>query len=178
MEYKIDESKKNDKQIEVLDFSKRYSNNTLTVLESRQSSVYMIISLDIETYKCEKTFIQKPYLVGFRKKNKIVLEYLNKEKIERGECIMLECLKKIIRPENRGYTVYVHNLGGFDSMFMTKILKRNFDGVDILIRDRKIFGYTVKVGGGLIKFKDSYRILPLSLNDLSKSFGLNDGKGI
>ena len=82
-------------------------------------------------------------------------------------------------------TVFAHNLGSFDGIFLYRGLLKNLDIKDIgsIIDDKNNFisiTYKPKSKGNTpphltsdirITWKDSYRIFPVSLDDLCKTFG-------
>jgi len=84
-------------------------------------------------------------------------------------------LQKIVRSRERSLNVIVHNLSGFDGIFLMKI----FSGLNaqIIKNDQKLISISVpvenskgKVIGSLV-FKDSLQMLPVSLNALAAVFG-------
>lgn len=73
-------------------------------------------------------------------------------------------------------TIFVHNLGGFDGIFIYKYLVEKIDSslIKCIIDDKNNFILiTVKINDLEIIFKDSYRIFPCSLNDLCKVFNVS-----
>ena len=89
------------------------------------------------------------------------------------------------------HTVYVHNLGGFDSVYMLKTLckighvtplfKNNnlisiFCVANILMEQKKKDKVIMKNKKITINFRDSFKILPLSLKKLIKAFGVQTNK--
>jgi hypothetical protein len=73
--------------------------------------------------------------------------------------------------------VYAHNLSGFDGVFLMKHLI-SYGEVTPLIHDGKLMSITLKTTSGkIIKFKDSYLLLPLSLRQLCVAFGVSIPKG-
>ncbi len=78
-------------------------------------------------------------------------------------------------------TIFAHNLGSFDGFFLYKALMNHYteDRVNILVDDQnKFVCLQLKPSPNsedLITFKDSYRLFPVSLDNLCKSFDV-DGK--
>lgn len=76
-------------------------------------------------------------------------------------------------------TIFVHNLGGFDGVFLYKALlkTRSKDFVKAIIDTKnKFITITYQIpGGNKFIWKDSYRVFPVSLKDLCKTFGV-EGK--
>jgi hypothetical protein len=69
----------------------------------------------------------------------------------------------------------VHNLGSFDGLFIYKALSKYFsktpDKVSTIIDDKnKFIQITLNCGDNKIVWKDSYRIFPVSLEELCKVF--------
>ena len=76
------------------------------------------------------------------------------------------------------HVVYAHNLSGFDGIFLLKLLAE-LGTIEPLMRDGKIininFRFQInKDKIGLIKFRDSMLLLPDSLRNLAKSFGVEE----
>lgn len=73
-------------------------------------------------------------------------------------------------------TIFIHNLGGFDGIFIYKYLVNNIidpSMINCIIDDKNKFIIISVIYCGLeIIFKDSYRIFPCSLNDLCKVFNV------
>lgn len=81
------------------------------------------------------------------------------------------------------HTVYCHNLGGFDSLYMVQSLYRISD-VKPLFKDNKLISMiaTLNVKNGndnkktKLIFHDSLMLLPLSLDRLIKTFSISTPK--
>jgi hypothetical protein len=75
---------------------------------------------------------------------------------------------------NSNRIIFAHNLGKFDSYFILKILLEMNKKVNLLIDDQNSIIYMEfkNKKGKIISFKDSLRILPRSLKDLSKIYGV------
>lgn len=76
---------------------------------------------------------------------------------------------------NKKIIIFIHNLGGFDGIFIYKYLVNNMDSSQInciIDDDNKFILISVKINDLEIIFKDSYRIFPVSLNDLCKVFNV------
>ena len=72
-------------------------------------------------------------------------------------------------------TIFVHNLGGFDGIFIYKYLSQHFNNGNLktIIDDANRFILiSVKINDIEIVFKDSLRIFPCSLNELCKVFNV------
>ena len=84
------------------------------------------------------------------------------------------CLESVIR--NKVNTVFVHNLGSFDGIFIYKFLANKFGNTNlkaILDDSNKFICISLKFGDKQVVFKDSYRILPVSLDDLCYIFNVS-----
>ena len=69
--------------------------------------------------------------------------------------------------------IFVHNLGSFDGIFLYKALSNFYkpSQLETIIDDKnKFIIITLKLSNYKIIFKDSYRIFPISLNELCKVF--------
>ena len=74
-------------------------------------------------------------------------------------------------------TIYIHNLGGFDGIFIYKYLASVSNDVDAIIDSSNKF---ITISGSILtngihekvnlEFKDSYRVFPVSLQDLCGIF--------
>jgi hypothetical protein len=73
------------------------------------------------------------------------------------------------------HTVYVHNLGGFDSLYFIKPLFQ-IGKVKTLFKDNKLISISLKNKKKKINFKDSLALLPLSLDSLIKSLSIDTPK--
>ena len=70
-------------------------------------------------------------------------------------------------------TIFIHNLGGFDGIFLFKALSEYYKPSQlktIIDDNNKFILITLKLKNSLISFKDSYRIFPISLDKLCELF--------
>ena len=83
-----------------------------------------------------------------------------------------------ISHECGSFTIYIHNLGGFDGIFIYKYLASVSNDVDAIIDSSNKF---ITISGSIftngsihgkvnLEFKDSYRVFPVSLQDLCGIF--------
>ncbi|RUP47634.1 hypothetical protein BC936DRAFT_145507 [Jimgerdemannia flammicorona] len=93
---------------------------------------------------------------------------------EASNTMMLQCLTDLSIMA-QGYTIYVHNLAGFDSLFLLKPLTTVFGDYD-LISDRSRDVISITLPGPII-IKDSCRILTASLKTLSNMYDVAIKKG-
>lgn len=96
--------------------------------------------------------------------------------------MIIACFNDMLSIKYNGYTVYVHNLAGFDGELFYKIIVEYFDIKPKASNKGVIFSYELKkaVDNNKIKLqiKDSKKILPSSLRKLGKSFNVPILKGI
>jgi DNA polymerase type B, organellar and viral len=75
----------------------------------------------------------------------------------------------------KGYTIFIHNLGGFDGVFLLKPLVELLGPFNLLIDKSKDF-ISMTLPGQIV-LKDSFRIFPTSLASLSSLFNVPIPKG-
>lgn len=97
--------------------------------------------------------------------------------------MLSDAIRHLILPKYNGYKVYAHNLSKFDGVFLLPILaKLNSDAVKVSVikRDNLLININIKFGKCQIDIRDSLLMLPGSLRELAKSFGIrsSDTKGI
>jgi hypothetical protein len=69
------------------------------------------------------------------------------------------------------YKIYIHNLSGFDGIFLLKILAE-LGIVKPIIHNQKIISIGFKMNGYNVTFKDSNQLLLTSLAKLGIAFGV------
>jgi hypothetical protein len=143
---------------------------------------------DIETYydiKKDKSFT---YALGFKIfKGETKLFY---KKIDQSSNdLIIECLNSMLTHAYDKYTFYVHNLHGYDSIFILSALldynskNDNFYKIKTIFRDNRVIKLEVSIKTGSknssrkITFVDSYLMLPASLDKISKDFECFYSKG-
>nr|AYE93214.1 DNA polymerase [Termitomyces sp.] len=93
------------------------------------------------------------------------------------------CFDDMFNPSN--YTWYTHNLGGFDVVFILKILFDNYTKTKVQFKDGKPLSIKVSLTTKdnknkditkNIVFKDSYKIQPLSIKNLIKAMDITTQK--
>jgi len=134
------------------------------------------ITLDIETYIVDG--LMTPYLICFYDGKNLFSFYLSD--YTSVEQMILECLQSILKRKYKGYSVYAHNLGKFDIIFLLKYLVK-LGNIKPIIHNGKIISLTVNYGENgkyKIEFKDSLLLLLTSLNSLCGSFKIEEGKSI
>ncbi len=159
----------------------------------KASSNPKIGTLDLETY-VDIDGYSKVYAIGFftnlevNKGENPKTFYVNEEK--NSSSIVLNCIDYMLTNKYNDYTFYTHNFGGYDGIFLLKILTEynqsvGFDYYKLspLFRDNKLLKLeiTLDIKSGYSTNKivliDSYNLLSNRLEDLSHSFGLDVVKG-
>nr|YP_010852515.1 DNA polymerase [Aureoboletus raphanaceus]WGL38744.1 DNA polymerase [Aureoboletus raphanaceus] len=84
-------------------------------------------------------------------------------------------LSYLLTRKYHNYKVYVHNLSNFDGIFIFNILMEIGDSVKPIINDGKFINITLNFGNKYnIHFRDSYLMLPSSLDKLAKAFNVEN----
>lgn len=119
------------------------------------------VSISIKTKLTSKIFIIDQNKLTFSKANEDNLNLQINELWDKFfDFILKFCDKDII---------FVHNLGGFDGFFIYKALSNRFKPIEIsclIDTHNKFISITLNINKFKIIFKDSYRIFPVSLDDL------------
>lgn len=162
---------------------------TISPVTPNQTKISRFACFDIETVSVDN--IQYPICITFYytiSRNKpihrtFLIDYklFLADKDEAVKQLWAEFFKFINHPSIYKFckTIFAHNLGSFDGYFLYKALMNHYpsDNVSIVVDDQnKFVCLQLKVSDSdLITFKDSYRIFPVSLDNLCKSFDV-DGK--
>ena len=101
-------------------------------------------------------------------KNCFFLRYLS-DYIDSTDMLKAGILS-IMKRKYNGYRVYLHNFSNFDGVFLLNILSSLSDNIKPIIRDNKLLDIKFNYSSYTLYFRDSYLLLPLSLDKLSKSF--------
>lgn len=131
---------------------------------------FQILTLDIETFNNNGLGEFEPFAIGFY--DGINFSSYHLTDYNSPDEMILSCLKAMLSEEYRGYTIYAHNFGGFDSLFIISTLAgfKNLR-LDPLVKDNKIIYLSVYRGDDLqCIFLDSIKMLPDSLRSLAKIF--------
>lgn len=140
-----------------------------------------ILTFDIETYS-DGNGSQTPYACGFY--DGVSTHKYYALDFKSSEDMLLKCIKDMLAPEYKGYTVYVHNLGNFDSILIFNLIQKHYNTTNLISIDNSIITFTVwgeKAGGkrsSKLIFRDSFRLLPESLSSLGVAFDVEVNKGI
>jgi DNA polymerase type B, organellar and viral len=95
--------------------------------------------------------------------------------------IIHKVMKDICIRKYKGYKIYFHNFSKFDGIFIIKHLV-NIGKCKPIIHKAKIISFSFspnwKKDFGKVTFYDSYLLLSSSLNDLGKSFNVDNPKDL
>jgi hypothetical protein len=86
-------------------------------------------------------------------------------------------IKDIMIKKYDNYKIYIHNLSGFDAIFLLKILTE-LGQIKPIMHKGDLISIEFKFNGYIVTFKDSLKLLIVSLRNLAKSFGVDTQKGI
>jgi hypothetical protein len=75
------------------------------------------------------------------------------------------------------YKVYIHNMAGFDAIFLLKILVE-LGNIKPIIHHGELISINFKFKNYIVVFRDSLKILLVSLRILAKIFGVDTQKSI
>ena len=160
--------------------SKAANGNYIKPLNSKASKVKPFYTMDIETMKSNNGD-QVPVFISLSSKTRTEFFLINNS-LPLSEAVndlwtrFFNCLESVIR--NKVNTVFVHNLGSFDGIFIYKFLANKFGNTNlkaILDDSNKFICISVKFGDKEVVFKDSLRIFSCSLDELCKIFSV-EGK--
>jgi hypothetical protein len=98
-----------------------------------------------------------------------------------SDSVVLNLVNELLRSKYSKTTFYCHNLGGFDVIFLIKVLvdyndnNNNNEKYDLSFkfRENTILSITITKGSNKVTIKDSYAIFNSSLRDLAKSYDCN-----
>lgn len=135
--------------------------------------------LDIETFRNSNNNSYEIYALGFRTvlSLDVKMYYIDPTNLSGAE-VLLRLINEIIRNKYSNITFYAHNLGGYDSIFILKVLhdynNKNDDKyiISTVFRDNKIITLSIRKGKNSITIRDSYAILTNSLAKLAYDFGV------
>lgn len=143
--------------------------------------------LDLETYKDLVKDTINVYAVGIKTNlsPEPLMFYIDKEL--NSHILVLKIIDEMLRSKYSNITFYAHNLGGYDIVFILKILYDYNDSVkskDLeykvipIVRDNKIIKVTIQKGIYSVVIMDSYCILTSSLYELCESFNVKTKKSV
>jgi len=110
------------------------------------------------------------YAAGFSTEDKTELNYI--EPLETSEQFVSRFFWNVLMDNNLdGYTIYAHNLGRFDSIFIIKSLISNKDfNITPIWKDNSILSLTIKHLNTKFVILDSLQLIPGSLENILESF--------
>jgi hypothetical protein len=91
--------------------------------------------------------------------------------------MLSQAIKDIMCKKYDNYQIYIHNLAGFDAIFLLKILS-NLGLIKPIIHNGELISIGFKFKDYNITFKDSYKLILGSLKNLAKVFGADTQKSI
>lgn len=147
--------------------------STIVPLTESKSMQNKILTFDIETRTIEGVMI--PYCICYHDGKGTGTFWLTKFVSPEA---MVEAFIKMLLSESHynNYIVYAHNFSKFDGVFilkhLIKICKELKLKTDIIKKDSDLINIRITGPRFNITFRDSFLLLPASLKDLSKSFGL------
>lgn len=139
-----------------------------------------IITLDIETFKDEDGGLH-PYLVTWFDGVNFNSYYLSD--YNSSSEMIIKALTDLKRKKYHNHKIYIHNLAGFDGLFITKELA-NVGLLTPIIHEGKIislkltFSNENETKSFTLLYLDSLQLLLTSLRKLCKAFNLEISKGI
>ena len=161
---------------------KRSYHNFINPLKIKQLTPSQFATMDIETI--ELNGFQIPILISLTspKESKIFVidnKILTTNSTKAVNDLWLKWGNYLENSNNINFkNIFIHNLGSFDGIFLFKALSNFYkpSQLDTIIDDKNKFIIIIlKLNGYNLTFKDSYRIFPISLNELCKVFNV-DGK--
>ena len=135
-------------------------------------------TIDFETYGINQGFgVHQVYAAGFAIKGKTELFYVESD--ESSESFINRFFLNIFNNNNlNDYTLYIHNLGRFDSVFIIKSLLLNKDiNITPIWKDNSILSLTINYLNVKITLLDSLQLIPESLENILESFKCDTLKG-
>src|SRR5260221_8888125 len=139
------------------------------------------LTFDIECF-LDKDNKFRPYSCAWYHPNKYK-EYIVNSKTSWDEILEL-CIEDLFT-DFPNYTIYVHNLSSFDSVFMLKVLNKNYKcktifknnrAIKIILSKEVVNEKNKKIKKKILTIKDSLMLLPFSLENLIKSFNISTPK--
>lgn len=132
-----------------------------------------IITLDIETFI--KDGVHIPYVISWY--DGIIFKSYYLSDFKDSNILLITAIKDIMIKKYDNYKVYIHNLAGFDGIFLLKILA-NLGECQPIIHNDKIISIIFGLNDYIVTFKDSQQLLLGSLRNLGKSFSVETQKSI
>ena len=131
------------------------------------------LTLDIETFIKDGAHV--PYAISIFDGENSLSYYLSDFKD--SNTMLITAIKSIVCKKFDNFKVYIHNMSGFDGIFLLKILAE-IGFVKPIIHNDKIISIIFWLNDYVITFRDSNQLLIGSLRKLANSFGIETQKGI
>jgi DNA polymerase elongation subunit (family B) len=129
--------------------------------------------MDIETFL--KDGVHIPYVITWYDGKNIFSYYLTNFKSSNE--MIIQTFKDLMVKKYDNYKIYIHNLSGFDGIFLLKILAE-LGSVKPIIHHGDLISIDFKFKGYNIIFRDSQQLLITSLRSLGKVFAVETQKSI
>jgi hypothetical protein len=91
--------------------------------------------------------------------------------------LLTQAIKDLMVKKYDNYKIYIHNMAGFDSIFLLKILV-GLGTIKPIIHHGELISINFKFKNYIVIFRDSLKLLIVSLRKLAKVFGVDNQKGI
>ena len=138
-------------------------------ISSVKPSIYLsdkFVTMDLETRNINGLIT--PYCICIYDGQKVSSFYLTDFQ---DYTLMLEkAVKSLMLRKYNGYRVYLHNFSNFDGIFLLKVLTNLSTDIKTIINDNKLINIKFKFTNYCLFFRDSYLLLPSSLNKLASAF--------
>jgi len=142
-----------------------------------------IMTLDIETFI--HNGFHTPYCISLFFKIMKLNDYYKTFMLKnQNEDLFIQVFDYLFKKEFNQYIIYIHNSSSFDMIFLLKKMVNHplVKKMKPIIKDNKFINLEVyfKIADKTYKvtFRDSYLLLPSSLDKLSKGFNIENKKGI
>lgn len=131
--------------------------------------------IDFETFEYED-HVYKVYAAGFKTylDNNVTTYYTDNK--DSSDVVVLKLVDELLRSKYSKTTFYCHNLGGFDVIFLLKVLVDYNDKHDnkydlsFKFRDNNILSITISKDKSKLTIKDSYAMFGSSLRKLAEAY--------
>ena len=160
--------------------------NTISPLVRKPKSMKAIHAMDLETvdYNGKQVPVLITFFNGVNPDKSMAFQineraYSNPSLLENYVSGMWDNFIEYIHTtcKDKKNIIFLHNLGNFDGYFLFKFLAEFYpENITGLVDfDNRFISITFKYYDKVFIFKDSFRLFPVSLNELAKTFGL-EGK--
>jgi hypothetical protein len=134
------------------------------------------ITMDLETRTIDGIMI--PYCISIFDGKTCTSFYLSD--YSSSQEMLEQSVKFLMKKEFNRYRIFLHNFSNFDGIFLIRILSGLATKLKPIIRETKVIDlkfYFGETGKNILYFRDSFLLLPSSLDDLAKAFNVGS-KGI